>query len=355
MKDSAPSFEALLTAPSVARHLSDDEAKDIRATLQTRLTGARGTNVSRFFAAFGAWLSTVCIVVFLATNHAFESAGTSIVIGALMIGAATALHRTTTATFPGELSLALAISGNIAIVIGAVYGQSDGLPTAIITHALVGTAVYILFTNATYRFLAPLALATLLTLWFLTESELTPFIHILIAVEIFVLGLLHARFRYHQSLQPIFHALIFALPATFLHLNLWGLDWLGDEIELSMWPSNFVCALALLLLCRQAAAYPAWWKTSTGIGTVAAILLLAAFTTPGLLVALGLLILGKLREEPRVQTLAHGFLIGFLWIYYYTLDVNLAYKSFVVAGTGIILLVLRKLFPANEAPIPPQP
>lgn len=352
MKDSTPSFEALLTDPSVARHLSDDEARGIRSTLQTRLVESRGTNVSRFFAAFGAWLSAVCMVVFLAVNQAFESAGTSVVIGALMIGVAIALQRTTTATFPGELSLALAISGNIAIVIGAIYGPSDGLPTAIITHALVGTVVYILFTNATYRFLAPLALATLLTLWFLTESELTPFFHILIAGEVFLLGLLHARFRDHRSLQPIFHALIFALPATFLHLNLWGLDLFGDQIALSMWPSNFVCALALLLLCRQAAADPAWWKKSASIGTVAAVLLLAGFTTPGLLVALGLLILGKLREEPRVQTLAHGFLIGFLWIYYYTLDVDLAYKSFVVAGTGVVLLVLRKFFPANETPIP---
>ncbi|MBI4777851.1 DUF4401 domain-containing protein [Candidatus Desantisbacteria bacterium] len=70
-------------------------------------------------------------------------------------------------------------------------------------------------------------------------------------------------------------------------------------------------------------------------------ILLGIFTTPGILVAIGLLVVGYTFGDRILTVLSYLFLPCFLIVFYYALNIDLAYKSWVVAGSGVILLVVH--------------
>lgn len=74
---------------------------------------------------------------------------------------------------------------------------------------------------------------------------------------------------------------------------------------------------------------------------VAATILLGIFSTPGILVVIGLLVLGYGLDEKMLTWLAYAFLPVFLVVFYYNLNIDLAYKSYIIAGSGAILLGVR--------------
>ena len=57
--------------------------------------------------------------------------------------------------------------------------------------------------------------------------------------------------------------------------------------------------------------------------------------------AIGLLALGYNYDDRILSGLAYLFLPVFLIMYYYALNVDLVYKSWILAGSGLILLAVR--------------
>ena len=73
------------------------------------------------------------------------------------------------------------------------------------------------------------------------------------------------------------------------------------------------------------------------IGTV----LLGSITAPGILLAIGLMVLGYAKHETILSIIGILLMPLFLGLYYYNLDISLLQKSFVLVGSGIILLAGR--------------
>ena len=76
---------------------------------------------------------------------------------------------------------------------------------------------------------------------------------------------------------------------------------------------------------------------------VAASVLLGLFTSPGILAAILLLIIGYEKQDNFLLILSNVFLIGFVYLFYYNLNINLAYKSWILAGSGLLLLGVRQI------------
>ncbi len=70
-------------------------------------------------------------------------------------------------------------------------------------------------------------------------------------------------------------------------------------------------------------------------------LLLGIFTAPSILVAIGLLIVGYALGDRILTALSFLFLPCFLVVFYYAFNVYLDYKTWVIAGSGVLLLVVR--------------
>jgi uncharacterized membrane protein len=54
-------------------------------------------------------------------------------------------------------------------------------------------------------------------------------------------------------------------------------------------------------------------------------------------------VIGYAFDDREVTALAYLFLICFLVLFYYALNIDLAHKAWVIAGSGALLLALRQL------------
>jgi len=75
----------------------------------------------------------------------------------------------------------------------------------------------------------------------------------------------------------------------------------------------------------------------------------------GMMIALLLLVISFAWDDRLLAVFAYLFLGGFLFFYYYSLEVPLVAKSWIVGGTGIGLLGLRAVLTLLDRKATPQP
>ena len=82
--------------------------------------------------------------------------------------------------------------------------------------------------------------------------------------------------------------------------------------------------------------------TSMGMTIVGASILFSAITlhSPGLIAALFTLVLGFHRGNKLLISISFVFLAGFLFFFYYNMEMTLLNKSFILMGSGALLIAL---------------
>ena len=273
--------------------------------------------------------------------HNSGSTGVIIVFGIIFLVAAIIIARESKATFLSQLSLALAFAGNTLMLGGAAleFGSRE-VSVVLITHAVVCAVVYPLYTNSIYRFLAPTALVALATAW-IVEEEAFVFMHVLIAAETLLAGILLLRKKRPPLLTPLIYSAAAMLPATLLFMNLTQVNIWRTDFNEPLWPSNVLLTGGLIYLYLHLAGGSKRLREPWLILAIVSTILLGIFTSPGILVAVGLLIVGYAFGDRILTALSYLFLLCFLVIFYYALNVDLAHKSWVIAGSGMLLLVVR--------------
>ena len=252
-------------------------------------------------------------------------------------------------TFLNQLSLALALVGNVLTVKGiteAIFPEVEAQQVLgmLLVHGLVGAGMYLLYAHPIYRFLAPIGLVILAVIWIILE-ETMGVIHGLIGAETLLIGILLVHGMHISALKPLFYAAIVALPVTTLFITLVRVvDW-SEELSVALWPSSGILAISLITLLgytlgsleriRTAIREP-WFLIA-----MFAIVFLNIFTAPGILVACGLLGIGFVRDDRVITGLGYVFLATFLVLFYYALNIDLAYKSGILLGSGLVLLSVR--------------
>jgi uncharacterized membrane protein len=68
---------------------------------------------------------------------------------------------------------------------------------------------------------------------------------------------------------------------------------------------------------------------------------LAAVTTPGVLAAIGLLVLGHARRDALLLAMGTAFFPIFIVVFYYEMEVSLLAKSYILMASGAVLLAAR--------------
>ena len=121
-----------------------------------------------------------------------------------------------------------------------------------------------------------------------------------------------------------------------------------------MAPSSAVLAGGLIYLFFRLAGGVRQARQPWLLVAVAATLMLGIFTTPGILVAIALLVAGYAFGDRALSALAYIFLPCFLVVFYYAMNVNLAHKAWIVGGSGLLLLGVRWLL-RRSAPVEVQP
>ena len=105
------------------------------------------------------------------------------------------------------------------------------------------------------------------------------------------------------------------------------------------WISGIILGVALLLL--EIELLGDLLKTTTGTTIVVASVLFCAITinSPGLIAAMFTLILGFYRGHKLLMSISFVFFAGFLFFFYYDLQMTLLNKSLILMGSGVLLIV----------------
>jgi hypothetical protein len=341
MSDHKLTIGELLNHPRVRDRVRDDERERIAERLHSTRRLSVDEVLIRILSAGGAWVAALCLVVFLELSGVLTSESVMTACGLFFLAAAVLIARVSEGgVFLNQLALAVAFTGSILVPAGAADLGGHDVTVVLITHTVVCAVMYPLYANAIYRFVAPLAVSGLALVW-IFESGLLMLIHGLIGAQMLLAGVLLLRERGSPSLAPLFYAAVLSLPAILLLINLTQMDVWRTDFDTPVWPSSLLLAGGLVYVYQHLAG--GWrrlgepWMLFATAATVA----LGVFTTPGILVAVGLLVAGRAFGDRALTVLSYLFLAGFLFTFYYALNVDLFYKSYVVAGSGALLLVVR--------------
>ena len=294
----------------------------------------------------GAWAAAVCFVVALDQLdqitlihwRAWQGYATW---GALFLAAGVGLRAATDRTFPAQFALALSFAGHVLLMIAAetrFRGASDAAPAAM-TQAVLCAALYRFYRDAIYRIVMPL-LAVVMAVVAACAADQPWLLHALVALGVGSTGWLFLRRRVPSTLRPLACVCAASVPCIVLLLGFWrGALWHG--MRAPMWPSTVIVAAGLAALILHLGGGATGLKAPGVRLALAATVALAAISNPGILAAIALLALGYALDDEILLGLGALFLPVFIAFYYHALDVSLARKSWVLAGSGCVLLAAR--------------
>ncbi len=297
----------------------------------------------RLMMVFGAWIASIFFLLAIFIAELVKSAESALVMGTVWIIAAVFLRRKASQTFPVQLALALSVAGHIMFCYALADIFNDAL-AAVVSMIVLSIVLYPLYKDVLHRFLSPLSAIAFIIFWIYDEKFYWMF-HILILAEIVAVAILFTNAKIKSDFRPLAYAFAVAIPATLLLIligepirflfryNGWlNFDWLIAKV---------IFSFALLWLYQWALGSLERLKQPPILFGVIATLILGFISTPGLLAALWLMILGYSLRDYILIALATIFFPVFITIYYYNLDLTLDIKSYILIASGIIFLLMR--------------
>ena len=355
MNKAIPTVGELLEHPNIQGLVSTEEAKKIAEALGKSEQAAGEPLYIRILISIGAWFAAAFLLSFFGISGIINSSAGAIICGALLLAAACTIARVSKGTFLQQLCLALAFAGNSLAAGGAAtaFSPPGELASALLAHTAICAVMYPLYPSSTYRFLAPIAVAIMATFWII-EQKVFVLIHVLISAEMLLAGVLLLRRRCPPRLMPLAYAAAATLPATLLFMNCTQMNVWRINFNEPLWPSSLLLSGGLMYLLLHLTGTKRLAE-SWLLLALAAIILLGIFTTPGIPTAIALLVLGYAFGDRILTSLAYLFLPCFLIVFYYALHIDLAYKSFIVSGSGLLLLAVRLMLQYLQPKQPEQP
>ncbi len=287
-------------------------------------------------AGAGAWFAAIFFIAFLITADIiddWDNYQELLPWGLGFLVAANLLRHFTRSVFPVQLALALSTTGHIMTLMGVgEYTNSIG---GVAAAAVVLSVVhYPINRDMVHRFLSVLTAIGLVLFWIMEEELHVP-LHGLIAAEMLLVGLLYTWGRTPPVLRPLAAAFATALVGTHL-------VWVGDlNPEVPLWPARILGVAWMLWVLHFSADGRSLLRREPLLVAVAATVLLGVFSPPGLLAAIGLMVLGYALGDRLVTGLGTIFIPVFIYAYYHDLALGLDQKSYHLMAAGLVLLAAR--------------
>ncbi len=287
--------------------------------------------------AVGAWAAAVFFLVSVGMAFMFELDDKMfILIGLASIAVATILRRVAKedSIFLAQLAFALCITGH-GLTIYGVGEESDSVGVVALVVTVLFGLLYWLYKDGAYRVLGTLMVAGTFSVWFLSENDLNHFIHLLILVEALGVGVLFMKQDLPAFLRPLALGLAVSLGLTPFFVLL-----PAHELVTPFWPSSIILALGLICLYFAMAKREGGFRYEP-LGFAFTATLLFSFSTPGILAAIALMVLGHYLADRVLLGLGFMLLPVFITIYYYSLTMDLLTKSGILFASGAFLIIIR--------------
>ncbi|BBM82105.1 DUF4401 domain-containing protein [Candidatus Uabimicrobium amorphum] len=337
-----------LTLTKIAEHLIAKELIDPEEEQQI-LSAKEAESATAWYIyaliAVAAWFSTIFFLVFFFLVMFRDPESVAFGAGLFMSVIAIIVNRTQNkdSIFFSQVSLAFNVAGQILMVLGFVFQRHEIAAICLFVIVLQAIMFY-LYQHPVQHFAAPMAISC--ALFFLLHDiegrqgylEGPQSIHI-------VIGLLSAAtgyFWYKESSflkHRLFHYSLYGTTLSLLVMVSFSVFTRSHNLEM-WWISGLILSLALLLL--EFVLLGSLAKTTMGISILSASLLFCAMAlhSPGLIAAMFTLLLGFYRGHKLLMLLSFIFLGGFLFFFYYDLEMTLLNKSLILMGSGALLIIL---------------
>ena len=303
----------------------------------------------RLLASAGAWGTAISVTGLMGLLGFLDEEVFCVLLGAVVLGASVVLRRVigdTHRTFPVQLALAGAVTGQLLFLGGMVEIVND--ESVLLVAAVMYAVLVVAYPDRLGRFLATFGCCLSLGFWIYDVIPDVP-MHLLASL-IFpaAVWLMDAeasleRGPLAEARAPVAHGLL----GSMFGLLIFALIDRNTQGQLIWFTSIGLTAGALFLAYRVREALPAGdrpgpSRTAVLLGGLA-VLGALTWSVPGIIVAIGTLVLGFHRRDRVVAGAACLFLTGFLIFFYYDMDMSLLTKSFVLIASGGGLLGARYL------------
>ena len=344
--------------------------EDAGKQLATRSVGEEVPVYLRILTLIGALIASGFFFLFLAISGILDEDG-FLILGLVFVAAAYGLLVAAKKSNPIlqvffiTCSFTLLAVGKILFVIGFVemFGDLFSLRSrgdqrvALLGIGLATVLTYKLFPFVLDRFISSCSFlgffifATVIALPD-SDSDLMPVVTAWIMNFFFLAYMILTGFLLlHDKVKKLYDPVAYALICTLLglavmHSGLMSEPKFEPVLGFEIWLPNFIAGFGLLYLLSHAVGGFKKQMDSQAIVIVAGIILLAFFTNAGILLSILLMVFGRMNHRPLVSFIGWISLTGFLIDYYYQLDFTLETKSYVLLGSGGLLLGIRLILNA---------
>ena len=337
--------------------------------LATRSVGEEVPVYLRILTLIGALIASGFFFLFLAISGILDEDG-FLILGLVFVAAAYGLLVAAKKSNPIlqvffiTCSFTLLAVGKILFVIGFVEMfddlfslKSEGeIWAATLGVGLATVLTYKLFPFVLDRFISScfflghfiVAVIALLD----SDSDLMPVAIAWIINFFFLAYMIYAGFLLlHDKIKKLYDPVAYALICSLLGLavmqsGLMNVPKFQPVLGIEIWLPNFIAGFGLLYLLSHAVGGFKKQMDSQAIVIAAGVILLAFFTNAGILLSILLMVFGRMNHRPLVSFIGWISLTGFLIYYYYQLDFTLETKSYVLLGSGGLLLGIRLILNA---------
>jgi hypothetical protein len=347
---------SLLAALEDARHITPQVKQKLGNDIRAKETDIDLPNYLHVLAGIGAFIATLCLIGFLAITKVItlESIG-AIGWGGLFVACGVVVARRARGlgiglqSFLMQMSFCLVGTGKILAIAGAMsmakndYFRSDDAAWYM-TFVLGGVTAlawpfYDVFLDRLLSSVATLAALTVAVLGNGHDAGMREFLlDGLLVAELCAAAAVFTTRRAGRTLAPLGYALLAGITMIVGMFSLHGHDFVPQTEVFSPAVANIALSAALIGLIGWAAGDLARLSREPLMVASLGAAALGLISAPGVTLGIGVMILGYARLERRLVAFGGALMAGFLWIYYYSLNMNLFEKSGVLVASGLLLL-----------------
>jgi hypothetical protein len=337
--------------------------------LATRSVGEEVPVYLRILTLIGALIASGFFFLFLAISGILDEDG-FLILGLVFVAAAYGLLVAAKKSNPIlqvffiTCSFTILAVGKILFVIGFVEMFDDLFSTrsrGVIWAATLGIGLATVLTYKLFPFVLDRFISSCFFLGFFIaavialpdlDSDVMPVVAAWIINFFFLTYMICAGFLLlHEKVKKLYDPVAYALICTLLGLavmqsGLMSEPKLEPVLGFEVWLPNFIAGFGLLYLLSHAVGGFKKQMDSQAIVIAVGVILLALFTNAGILLSIMLTVFGRMNHRRLVSFIGWISLTGFLIYYYYQMDFSLETKSYVLLGSGGLLLGIRLILNA---------
>ncbi|MDZ7645453.1 MAG: DUF4401 domain-containing protein [Woeseiaceae bacterium] len=347
------SLEAVLDGLQAEERLTGPAVADGRALIE-RLHGVQPWYV-RTMVGFGAWLASLLLIGFVA-GFGLAVGGSTFLGLALMVTAVLVRRQPAVAAndFVIQSTMAVSLAGQALFAWGiANLLPGDEFKLGCIVVAVVSSAMFVAFPDRVHRVIMVLIAASALTalVYALETNGIVPVLGPVLAGLLVLLDRRHAALvakGHGPWLRPLENGVMLAAFGCLMLSTIYVLPDLGSDFTFypQPWISTILLGALLLYVGGDVFARlagPLRRNARLLVYCLLALLVIAAWAVPGLLLALVVVMLGAACGRRGFVIAGIAFLAVFVTTYFYGIEVTLLTKSVTLVATGAVILLARWL------------